>query len=133
MGFQRGDVVLLRRAGGQRHAERAALIWRTDSDGTWFFLISGVRSLDRSQRHRSEIDVPELEGMALGLPMRLPVIYCDRQHKLALDRLPTVRPIGRASQQLIWLVSRTWGREVITRQMENRLSFRQSPALFAAA
>jgi hypothetical protein len=133
MGFARGDVVLLRRAGGQRHAERAALIWRTDTEDTWFFLISGVRSLDRSQRHRSEIDVPEFEGMALGLPMRLPVIYCDRQHKLVMGRLPTVHPAGRASQQLVQLVSRTWQREVITRQMESRLSFRQQPVFLVAA
>jgi hypothetical protein len=129
MAFARGDVVLLRRAGGQRHAERAALIYSVSSEDTWFFLISGVRSLERSQRHRSEIDVPDTEAGWLGLPMRFPVIYCDRQHKLP-RALPSVEPIGRASIALQQVVYRTWAREIVTRQTENRLTFRSLQPAF---
>lgn len=123
--------MLLHRAGGQRHADRAALIWRVSGDDIWFFLISGVRSLDRGQRHRSEVDIEGMDGLALGLPMKLPVIYCNRQ--LKLDTTRAVERIGQAPDAFMRRIAQVWMREVSAQDIENRLSYRPMWASFLEA
>jgi len=124
MSFRRGDVVLLRRAGGQRHAGRAALIWRVDGDDIRFLLIVGVRSFDRGQKHRAEIDMDPKEAWSLGLPMTCPVLICTHENKLDVARLPSREPVGRASDALMFIATQTVAREIQSRQTEDRLSYR---------
>jgi hypothetical protein len=127
LSFQRGDVVLLRNPGRRDHADRAALIWRVSGDDVRFLLIAGVRSYDRTQKHRSEMDLPSEDAMALCLPIARPVLFCGQEHRLNTSSLPSVRPIARASERLMARVLVVVTREWAARRLEDRLTFRSPP------
>lgn len=126
MALQRGDVVLLGRGkGGSNHLERAALIWRVTQDGVSFLAIVGVRSFDRSQKHRAELDLRLEEVTGMGLPIARPVLFCNHEHRLDMTRLQHCRTVGRASDDLMARATTLVAREVATRKMEDQLTFRR--------
>ena len=124
---------MLRRAGGQRHAGRAALIWRVDGDDIRFLLIVGVRSFDRGQKHRAEVDLSEDDVSAIGLPILRPVLICTHDNKLDVSRLPSREPIGRAPDALMQLATLTVYREAQTRHTEARLTYRSGSPFSVAS
>lgn len=128
--LSRGDVVLLREATPGEHADRAGLIWQVRAGEAIYLPIYAVRSLDRSQKHRSELDLSHDERNSAALPMRFPVVFCHQAFRTHTRH----RPIGRFSDKMLARVNTAVARELATQQMESRLTYRPlSPAVRVAS
>lgn len=118
--LSRGDVVLLREATPGEHADRAGLIWRVTGDEAIYLPIYGVRSEDRSQRHRAEMDLSHDDRNASGLPMRFPSVFCHQAFRTHTRH----KCIGRFSDVMMARIRAAVSRELATQEMESRLSYR---------
>jgi hypothetical protein len=101
------------------------VIWRVEGEQSFYIPIYGVRSFDRSQKHRAELDLTYEDREETGVPMRFPVVFCHLLFPVDPKRQFNSRLIGRFSEPLMERVRIMRMREAASRKFEHDRAYRQ--------
>lgn len=120
MALARGSVVALRRSGSGSQG----LVWRVEADTLVVIPISGTDG-NGNRRHRAEVLVQDISDFVeTGLTNPRPALRCHAIFRVPIAKLYSQKPTGTAPPSLMARVAVAVAREIASRQMEERFSFR---------